>query len=409
MKVERTGAGLEARLSVRGIGRFFGAGFLGFWLAGWAVGEAAVLWIVGKGAWSLLTGQPFGSGDKPVAFAAAVGIGLFLMVWLTFWTIGGVAAGRELLRLLFGRDMLVAGPDGLEIKRSYGFFRSVKRLPREEIRRFYRASAGAQLCVETARGTTVVTSLGTSEERVELERAFNEEFRIVAQPTPAGALPKGWCEVLSSEHDSVLVKDPAVRRKQARTAWIICGVVSLVPLYLLFGGRDRPDLSGAVLFFVLLVAAVGAGAVWLSFGRGEWRLDKGRLVLQRRFRGNRTERFEAVALELVEDNSSENGTSYSLTAVAAGAPARTGSQTTGKQRRTIHSQTEEPTEPRNLGLWLSERCGLPLADLTTAEAKAKELEALKQQLAGSGRLGRAAVRLMGRVAPSAAGPKGRTG
>jgi hypothetical protein len=142
----------------------------------------------------------------------------------------------------------------------------------------------------------------------------------------------------------------------------------------------------------------GAGAVWLRFGRNEWRLDKGRLILQRRFGQNRTERFEAVALELVEDNSGENGASYVLTAVAAGAPPRTGSQTTSKQRRTIHSQTENPTEPRNLGLWLSERCGLPLADLTTAEAKTKELDVLKQQLAGSGRLGRAALRLIERIA-----------
>lgn len=403
MKVERTGAGLEARLDVCGIGRFFGAAFLCFWLAGWAVGECVVLWIVGKGAWSLLTGTPFGSGDKPVAFGVAITLGLFLVIWLTFWTMGGVAAGRELLRLLFGRDMLVAGHDGLEIKRSYGFFRSVKRLPREEIRRFYRTSAGAQLYAETARGTTVVTSLGTREERAELERTFNEEFRLEAQSKAAGALPKGWCEVLSLERDSVLVKDPAVRRKQARTAWIVCGVTSLIPLYLLFGGRDRPDFSGAVLFLVILAGAVGWGAVWLSLGRSEWRLDKGRLVLQRRFGSNRTQRFEAVALELVEDNSGEDGTSYSLTAVAAGAPRWTGSQTTSKQRRTIHSQNEGPTEARNLGLWLSERCELPFIDLTTAEAKAKELEALKQQLAGSGRLGRAALRFIERVAPSAGG------
>jgi len=407
MKVERTGAGLEARLEIRGIGRFFAVAFLSFWLAGWAVGEGAVLWILGKGAWSLLTGAPFGSGDKPVAFAVAMGIGLFLVVWLTFWTIGGVAAGRELLRLLFGRDIVVAGDDGLQIKQSYGLFRSVKRWPRDEIRRFSRTSAGAPLCVETKRGTAVITRLGTADERAQLERALNEEFRVAAQPAPTGALPKGWCEVLSLEHESVLVKDPAVRRKQARTAWIVCAVVSLVPLYLLTMGRDRTDLLGAVLFFVVLAGGVGWGAVWLSFGRSEWRLDKGRLILQRRFGGNRKERFEAVALEFVEDNSGEDGTGYSLMAVAAGAPAWARSQITSKQRRTIHSQTGDPTEPRNLGLWLSERCQLPLADLTTAQAKAKDLEALKQQLAGSGRLGRAALRIIERVAPSPAGPRER--
>jgi hypothetical protein len=43
---------------------------------------------------------------------------------------------------------------------------------------------------------------------------------------------------------------------------------------------------------------------------------------------------------------------------------------------------------------------LPFADLTTAESKALELAALKEQLAGSGRLGRVALRVIERLAPS---------
>jgi hypothetical protein len=405
MKVEQTGSGLEARLDISGIGRFFGAAFLAFWLAGWAVGEGVVLWILGKGAWSLLTGTPLGPGDKPIAFGMVIAIGLFLLVWLSFWTLGGVAAGRELLRLLFGRDVVLAGDDGLQIKHFYGFFRSAKRWPRDDIRRFYRTTLCAPLCVETTRGTAEVTRLGTVNERAELERALNEEFSATAQPAPAAALPKGWCEVLSLEHDSVLVKDPAVRRKQARTAWIICAVVSLIPVYLLSTGRERPDLSGALLFFIILIAAVASGAVWLSFGRSEWRLDRGRLVLQRRFGGNRTQRFEAVSVELVEDHSGENGTSFLLTAAAAGAPAWMRSQNTSKQRRTIHSQTGDPTEPRKFGLWLSERCKIPFADLTMAQVTAQELEALKQQLAGSGRFGRVVLRIIERFIPSSPAPK----
>jgi hypothetical protein len=409
MKVEQTGSGLEARLNVCGFGRFFGAAFLAFWLAGWAIGEGVVLWILGKGAWSLLTGAPLGSDDKPIAFGVVIAIGLFLFVWLFFWTLGGVAAGRELLRLLLGRDVVLAGDNGLEIRHWYGLFRSVQRWPRDEIRRFYRISARAPLCVETRRGTTEVTRLGTVGERAELEQALNEEFGIQAQPVPARALPKAWCEVLSLEHDSVLVKDPAVRRKQARTAWIASAAASLVPLYLLSEARDRPDLLGALLFFFTLAGAVGWGAVWLSFGRGEWRLDQGRLVLQRRFGGNRTQRFEAVSLELIEDNSGEDGPNYLLTAVAAGAPAWTRSQSTSKQRRTIHSQMNDPTEPRNFGLWLSQRCELPFTDFTTAQAKAQELDALKQQLAGSGRFGRVVLRIIERLAPPPPGPKEKTG
>ena len=60
------------------------------------------------------------------------------------------------------------------------------------------------------------------------------------------------------------------------------------------------------------------------------------------------------------------------------------------------SPVRRPYRAAQSRLWLSQRCQLPLADRTTAEAKAKELDALMQQLADSGRFGRAASRLIGR-------------
>jgi hypothetical protein len=398
MKIERTGTRLEARLAIRGIGRFFSAAFLAFWLAGWAAGEAFALWILAVGARSVLTGEPPGAGQKPMSPEMALGAGLFLLFWLALWTIGGIAAWRELLRLLFGRDRILAQPDCVEVEQSCGLFRRVKRLPREGIRRFYRMPGSAALCVETASGTTELTRLGTPAERAELEQTLNAEFHCAAQPEHSSALPKDWCEVISLERDAVLVKDPAVRRKQARTMWIICAVLSMVPVYLISAARERLDF-GAVLFFFVLTAAAGWGATWLSFGRKEWRLAQSRLILQRRFGHNRKLRFEAASLELVEDNSGEGGPTYSLMAVAAGAPAPTRTHNSRKHRRTIHRESDDPTEPRNFGLWLSHRCQLPFADLTTAQAKAREWDALKEQLASSGRLGRVALRVIERLAP----------
>src|SRR5262245_47061159 len=75
------------------------------------------------------------------------------------------------------------------------------------------------------------------------------------------------------------------------------------------------------------------------------------------------------------------------------------SSPTWKHRRTIHSDPHGPTEPRSFGLWLSQRCQLPFTDFTTAEVKAQEMEALKQQVAASGRLGRATLRIIERLAP----------
>jgi len=399
MQSQRTAAGLETQLDVTGIGRFFSAAFLVVWLAGWAVGEAFALWFLAVGARALVTGQPPEPGRASLRPELALPVGLFLLFWLSLWTLGGVMAGRELLRILFGRDRIRLGDAALEIEHSYGLFRLREELPRVELRRFYRKPRGAALCVETTCGMTELTRLGTPAERAELEQTLNAAIHLAAQPAPAGALPTGWCELSSLERDSVLVKDPASRRKQAWTSWIVCAFLTLIPLYLLATARERADQWAAPLFSIALAAAAAWGAIWLSFGRNEWRLEKGRMVLQRRFGQNRTTRFEAVSLELIEDNSGDDGPSYLLTAVAAGAPARTPNHHAGKHRRTIHRHGDDPTEPRNFGLWLHHRCQLPFADRTTADARAEEFEALKQKLANSGRFGRVMLRLVERLEP----------
>jgi hypothetical protein len=78
------------------------------------------------------------------------------------------------------------------------------------------------------------------------------------------------------------------------------------------------------------------------------------------------------------------------------APASAPSCNFRKHRRVIHSQTGDSIEPRNFGLWLSQRCGLPFVDLTTPESKAKRMIDLLAQLSNSGRLGRVASRFLGR-------------
>ena len=403
LMVQRTESGMEARLKVAGFGRFIGAAFLSFWLAGWAAGEAFALWMLGAGAYSLFTGRSPLSHHQPSSVIFALAAGGFLLFWLSLWTLGGIAAGHGLLRLMFGRDHLLANHDGFQIVRNFGLFRTVKHFAREHIRRFYRNGSRSRLCLETTDGVTeIVTQLGTAAEQSELEQRLNEEFRLESKPSLAGALPKDWRQIVSPECDSVLVKDPAIRRKQARTMWILCTGLSLVPLYLLFADRQRPDLLGGILFSFAAMGALGWGAVWLSFGRSEWRLGKGRLILQRRFGQNRTPQFEAISLELVEDNSGDDGPTYVLSAVAAGNSPDTGWRAARQHRRTIWRKSEDPTEPRNLGLWLSERCGLAFTDLPKPEVKAIELEGLKQQLAASGRLGRALAGVVDRLAPSSA-------
>ena len=109
MTTDRTPEGIETTLSVTGFGRFLGAAFIGVWLTFWAVGEAFALWLLAKGAWALLTGEPPEPGRSPLSAEEALPIGLFLLIWGSFWTLGGIFAGREFLRLLFGRDTSAPG------------------------------------------------------------------------------------------------------------------------------------------------------------------------------------------------------------------------------------------------------------------------------------------------------------
>src|SRR5262249_37022271 len=123
MMLERTASGLEMELRATGIGRFLLAGFLSFWLTGWAAGEAFALWMLVGGARSLLPpGPPSGGHPQPLSVGRAVAAGVFLLFWLTLWTFGGIAAGRELLRLLFGRDRFRVNYDRLEVEQSFGLF-----------------------------------------------------------------------------------------------------------------------------------------------------------------------------------------------------------------------------------------------------------------------------------------------
>ena len=71
-----------------------------------------------NGGRSLLTGRPIKPGHQPFAPKAALPVGLFLLFGLTFWTFGGLMALRELLRLLFGRDRILAAAGGLKSNRA---------------------------------------------------------------------------------------------------------------------------------------------------------------------------------------------------------------------------------------------------------------------------------------------------
>lgn len=397
MGLEQTRDGLEGRLKVSGLGRFAGAGFLGFWLLGWAAGEGFALWFLFTAAWRFITGHSPERSPQFPSSGGTIAVSLFLLFWLTFWTFGGFAAMREFLRLLFGADRILVSSEGLQIEHSYGLFSSRRKVSRQDIRRIYEAAGSRGLRVDTATKPIELTRLGTVSERAELLVGLQNYFGMTTLPAEEAKLPAGWYEVSTPDYSTVLVKDPQARRKGAFVLGIIFAVVGGVGVYLFGLGARKVELLPLTIFVTAVAVATGWGALWLAFGRNEWKLESGKLTLRRRFRDRCKPVFEAVSLELVENNSDDGGPSFVLNGVAAGAPAEGTFQRVGKFRRAIYSRQGEPNEPRSLGLWLKHRCQLPFADLTSAESKAKALKEVIIQLESSGRFGRVVAKLLQRL------------
>src|ERR1043165_8159351 len=83
--------------------------FMSFWLLMWAFGLVMAFGFLGG---SLFGGFPAG--------------GLFMIVWICAWTAGGLMAGRMLIWLIAGEEIITAGNGILTIRYKNLFFSSPK-------------------------------------------------------------------------------------------------------------------------------------------------------------------------------------------------------------------------------------------------------------------------------------------
>nr|MCU0254227.1 hypothetical protein [Acidobacteriota bacterium] len=288
MILERSTEGLTARLAPRGPGRFAGAGFLAVWLTFWAVGEAFAIVFLARGAWWLLTGRP--SGDGPggpgsLGLGGVLALSAFLSVWLALWTLGGVLAGRELLRLLWSEQRLTAGPRGLERLERIGPFVGRRLIPRGTPLRLYLLERPGALMADAAGERIELTRLGTPAEREELRRALAAELALPDEPAEApepAALPHGWELRIDPEGGRVLVRDLDARRRLAVMMAVLAALAGAGTAALALASRTDDD----ALVPAAMATALTIGFAWLQFRvartRPEWRLESGRLALRRR-------------------------------------------------------------------------------------------------------------------------------
>src|SRR5688572_12644565 len=112
--------GDSVTLRASGVGRYVEAALLGAWVLGWAIGELFVLAVLGSMLTALfgflheseLTRLGRSALERAPGFEMGfLGIFLFLMLWLSLWTVGGLAAISSCLRLAAGSDRLTVRGD----------------------------------------------------------------------------------------------------------------------------------------------------------------------------------------------------------------------------------------------------------------------------------------------------------
>ena len=393
--------GWELRLRSRGVDRYVSGAFLAFWLCGWAVGESFVLWLLVKGAWALLTGTPLEPGRALLETGPAVLVGLFLLVWLTLWTIGGIAAAMELLRLLWGEDRIRVMSGRLTVSWIRGPFRSTRHFERDAIRQVALVGRHGHLSLQTTNRTIELSGLGTRAEREAAAGTLRTELALSNVATARG-LPGEWAEIITPEGERALVANPATRRKQARFTSMLTLFLVAVTFVVAREVVHRRDLIIPTLILLAFTIALTVGTLWLARGRWEWRIGSGRLTLRKRYGSNVREVFEARRLRLEMTTDSDGDPWYELVALADAAPApkpaaigwRTAEPRT---RRRIARVMNDGTEIRALGAWLAHAAGLDLDDGSTPQAREVQLAELRAMLENSGRFGQWAAKVVDRL------------
>jgi hypothetical protein len=340
---------LPAALHPRGFGRVIDAIFMTAWLAMWVLGEIAALTLMGVTIVSQVA--PILSLSLPPSLptvndpGVASGFLLFGTVFLTMWTVGGIAAGKHLLRNVAGEDRVWLTSEYLVVHRRAGLFRHILRVPRHDIRRISMTDRDRELAVYSSRGLQTITTLGTPGERRDLRAALMQQLELpdaaAVRELEQQTVPPQW-ETRRADLGYILYRPPArIHRQQVRTVWIVTALIGLGSLASLtraiFNGA-APDILPALMTGLCVCAATV-----FTWSRKEWVVGAGRLALRRRFRGWISETdFEDGILELSSQADNDGDVHYTLYI-----------STPYGDRKKIASAVDEPCELYWLAKWLA--------------------------------------------------------
>ena len=321
-----------------------------FWVVGEIVALALVIGMIASALSAALGRPPLLASWAPPTDGSVSFFLFFLLMWLTLWTVGGIAAGTQLLRRLGGEDSIAATAGGIILTWRAGPLRRTRELPRATIRRIRIQLKGGAVVADTDRGTVEISDLGDAEERRSLQAWLLSELTL---PDEAHAKLRER-EIRPLERDvetqgmDTLVTRPTrrVRIMQARVMLVVAALMSLGWIDALRRGITQATTGESVAALCTLLVA--ASSLWFLTSRIEWSLRPGRMTVRRRvahwtLREHDFQSSSTIALEHHIDSDGDDSHTLVITDSA--------------QRRVLGTALHDRFELLALGEWLSARTG----------------------------------------------------
>jgi hypothetical protein len=323
------------------------AAFLSAWLIGWVVGEVFAIGIsatIGGSMTGVLSKELFAwSADLAKSGGAAFLI-LFLLLWLTFWTIGGVVALTQAVRSLAGEDVIGLRESGFDVVRRAGPFQRRYRFDRSAIRRLRVRPHDRAVVADTVNGISVVTSFGAPADREAVADWLSRHLGLADADAAMAKPPATWEVRTEGEVAYVRKVRPGARLTRSVISWLLTAAIASA--WYASVGHDGPIGSIPAMMLTVLLALGAAMSTW---GRREWIVRPGELTFRRSFALWTAERtFRSARLEVVHEADSDNDHHYTLVVID------------GAGRKPLHSQVHDSGEVVDLANWLAARTGFPL-------------------------------------------------
>jgi hypothetical protein len=343
------------QLRARHWSRYLDALFLLVWLLFWVVGEvvafALVVVMIASGLSAALGRPPWMTSWAPPTDGSVTVFLFFLLLWLTLWTVGGIAAGTQLLRRLGGEDCIDVTPNGVTLTWRAGPIRRRREIPRASIRRVRLSSTGDAVVADTDSGTVVISDLGDDGERRSLHAWLSSQLALPGEEH--ARLRERELQPLARDVDTqgaeIIVTHPTRRLRMIhmRVMLFVATLMSLGWIDALRRGFMTNATTGESLAAVATLL-VAASSVWFMTSRREWVLRSGRMSVRRRvahWTFGEHDFSASSTIEIEHHQDSDGDDRYALVVKDS------------VHRRVLDRSLHDQYELLALGEWLSARTG----------------------------------------------------